>query len=134
MALPDGPGREVEYLCMTHEHYRERVRFTYVDGPADVVFKILSDATRERDLAMRDEYARGGVPEYWMIDPEQKWAEVCRLADDGTYETVCDGSSGVLRSTVFPGLWFRTEWLLEEPSPTIDTVLREWGLLRGAAA
>ena len=132
--IPDGPGREVEYLCLTHEHYRERVRFTYVDGPADVVFEILGDATRERDLQMRAEYAAGGVPEYWMIDPEQKRVEVCRLTCDGTYETACDGSSGVLRSEVFPGLWFRTEWLLEEPSPRIDTVLREWGLLRETAA
>jgi Uma2 family endonuclease len=133
-AVPGGPGREVEYLCLTNEHYRERVRFTYVDGPADVAFEILSDATRERDLQMRVEYAAGAVPEYWMIDPEQKWVEVCRLARDGTYETVCDGSSGVLKSEVFPGLWLRTEWLLEEPSPRIDTVLQEWGLLRGAAA
>ena len=132
-ALPGGPGREVEYLCLTNEHYRERVRFTYVDGPADVVLEILGDATRERDLEMRVEYARGGVPEYWMIDPEQKWAEVCRLTSGGTYETASDSSSGLLKSEVFPGLWFRTEWLLDEPTPRVDTVLREWGL-RGAAA
>lgn len=132
-AIPGGPGREVEYLCLTKEHYRERVRFTYVDGPADVVFEILSDATRERDLEMRVEYARGGVPEYWMIDPEQKWAEVCRLTSAGTYDTVSDGSSGLLKSEFFPGLWFRTEWLLKEPTPRIDTILREWGL-HGTAA
>jgi Uma2 family endonuclease len=133
-ALPKGPGREVEYLCLTHQHYRERVREMFVAGPADVVFEILSNATRERDLQMRAEYALGGVPEYWLIDPEQKWVEVCRLTSNGTYETACDGSSGVLKSEVFPGLWFRTEWLLEEPSPRIDTLLREWGLLREAAA
>lgn len=98
-----------------------------------MVFEILSDSTRERDLAMREEYARGGVPEYWMIDPEQGWVEVCRLTRTGTYETISDGSSGILRSEVFPGLWFRTEWLLNEPGPRMDTVLREWGLLEAAA-
>jgi Uma2 family endonuclease len=133
-AIPGGPGREVEYLCLTKEHYQQRVRFTYVDGPADVVFEILSDATRERDLRMRDEYAAGGVREYWMIDPEQKWVEVCRLTPEGTYETASDESLGIVQSEVFPGLWFRTEWLLNEPTPRIDTVLQEWGLLRGAAA
>jgi Uma2 family endonuclease len=132
-AIPGGPGREVEYLCLTQGHYRERVRSTCVDGPADLVVEILSDATRERDLRMREEYAVGGVPEYWMIDPEQKWVEVCRLTSADSYETASDGSSGIVRSEVFQGLWFRTGWLLEKPVPRIDAVLKEWGLLKAAA-
>lgn len=129
-ARPDLPGREVDYLCLTPEHYAERVRYTFVDGPADVVFEIVSETTRERDwVEKRVEYAYAGVPEYWIIDPVQHRAEVCRLTAAGVYETVSDGRDGVLKSEVFPGLWFRTEWLMEAPSPRIDTVLREWGVL-----
>lgn len=91
-------------------------------SPADM--HLVGEALeRYPDLRMR----------YEEFDPEQKWAEICRLTSAGTYETASDRSSGLLKSEVFPGLWLRTEWLLDEPTPGIDTVLREWGL-RGAAA
>jgi Uma2 family endonuclease len=131
-ARPGMPGREVDYLWLTHEHYAERVRYTFVDGPADAVFEIVSESTRTRDwVEKRAEYAYGGGPEYWIIDPVQHRAEVCRLTESGVYETASDGSDGVLRSSLLPGLWYRTEWLVEAPAPRIDTVLQAWGVLSG---
>jgi Uma2 family endonuclease len=126
---PGFPGREVDYLFLTHEHHRERVRHTFVDGPADVVFEIVSESTRQKDwVEKRAEYATGGVPEYWIIDPVQNRAEICRLTAGGLYETASDGSSGRLESEVIPGLWFTTEWLAGARCPRIDQVLDEWGL------
>jgi Uma2 family endonuclease len=38
---------------------------------ADLVMEVVSDEGRGRDLEIkRDEYARAGIPEYWIVDPQ----------------------------------------------------------------
>jgi Uma2 family endonuclease len=40
---------------------------------ADLVFEVLSDDDRRRDLeTKRQEYAQAGIPEYWIVDPRLK--------------------------------------------------------------
>jgi Uma2 family endonuclease len=49
---------------------------------ADLAIEILSPGTqnRERDLSeKRAEYAAGGIPEYWIVDPEQQTITVLAL-------------------------------------------------------
>ena len=56
------------------------------DG-ADLVMEVVSpgDEARERDLeTKRDEYARAGISEYWIVDPEQRTITVLTL-DGKTY-------------------------------------------------
>lgn len=44
---------------------------TYLDGPADLVVGIVSPDSVGRDRGEKFyEYAQGGVPEYWLIDPQ----------------------------------------------------------------
>src|SRR4051795_6172816 len=44
-----------------------------VEGPPSLVIEIISPTTRPIDLSLkRDLYARFGVPEYWLIDPEHE--------------------------------------------------------------
>lgn len=39
---------------------------------ADLVIEIVSESNRRHDLVTkRDEYARAGIPEYWIVDPEE---------------------------------------------------------------
>jgi Uma2 family endonuclease len=55
---------------------------------ADVVVEIVSegDEARQRDyVEKREAYARGRVPEYWIVDPEKELITVLSLAPDGTY-------------------------------------------------
>lgn len=65
----------------------ERVRRTdeqYPEG-ADLVMEVVSGAVsdRYRDLIeKREEYARAGIPEYWIVDPEMKRVTVLTLAGD----------------------------------------------------
>jgi Uma2 family endonuclease len=56
--------------------YRQPVRATPL-----LVVEVLSPSSHERDLFLkRDLYARAGVPECWIVDPEARAVEVMRLA------------------------------------------------------
>lgn len=69
-----------------------------VEGPPDLLIEVLSPSNRAHDQTRkRDLYARGGVREYWIVDPEQRVIEVI----DGrglTMHRVDAGSKPVLRS------------------------------------
>jgi Uma2 family endonuclease len=50
-----------------------------VRGAPAIVIEILSPGTRARDETLkRDLYARAGVREYWMVDPDARAVRVCR--------------------------------------------------------
>lgn len=125
----DLPGREPDLLFIAREHL-DRVKDTFVDGPADLVVEIISPDSRARDRGEKFyEYEQGGVREYWLLDPLRQQAEFYRLGDDGVYRLVQIGADGVFRSAVLDGLWLKIEWLWHEPLPLLREVLREWGLV-----
>jgi Uma2 family endonuclease len=46
----------------------------------DLVIEVVSEDNREHDLVTkRDEYARAGIPEYWIVDPEEETITVLAL-------------------------------------------------------
>jgi len=52
-----------------------------IQGGPDLVAEILSPSTADRDLGYKKAlYARYGVMEYWVVDPEAKTIEVLRLS------------------------------------------------------
>lgn len=124
MKLPDS-GREPDLIFVAAQHM-ERLRNTYLDGPADLAIEVLSPESASRDRGEKFyEYARGGVPEYWLIDPLRKWAEFYRLGEFGLYEPIFSGREGIFHSEVLPGFWLRVEWLWQEPLPNSLRVLGE---------
>lgn len=126
MKLPDS-GREPDLIFVAAQHV-ERLRNTYLDGPADLAVEVLSPESVSRDRGEKFyEYARGGVSEYWLIDPLRKWAEFYRLGELGLYEPIFSGREGVFHSEAVPGFWLRVEWLWQEPLPVVDDVLLEIG-------
>ena len=55
-----------------------------IQGPPDLVIEILSPGTRKTDeRTKRDQYARFGVREYWIVDPELETIKVLRLGETG---------------------------------------------------
>src|SRR5215208_7799756 len=70
MRLPTRPsGREPDLLFVAAAH-ADRLRETYVDGPADLVVEIVSPESDARDRGEKlVEYEAAGIPEYWVIDP-----------------------------------------------------------------
>ena len=121
-------GREPDILLISRES-RERLRRTYLDGPADLAVEIVSPDSRTRDRTEKfREYERAGVREYWLIDPLQRTAEIYRLSGSGVYEPVPLGEPPRLRSEVIPGLWIDPEWLwADEPDEWV--AYEEWGLV-----
>ncbi len=121
-------GREPDLLFLRQEHL-SRLRETYLDGPADLAVEIVSPESVGRDRGEKFyEYARGGVSEYWLIDPQIKWAEFYHLQEDH-YVLAFAGREGEYHAAVLPGFRLRLEWLWQEPLPPVLDVLRELGLI-----
>lgn len=76
-----------------------------VEGAPDLVVEVLSPATRRFDRASKLRlYARAGVSECWLVDPDAATVEVLALRE-GTYMVAESlGPAGVIKSTQLPGL------------------------------
>ena len=86
---------------------RARVVRRGVEGPPDLLVEVLSPSNRAHDqVRKRALYARGGVREYWLVDPEQRVIEV--INERGvTVHRVDARSEPVLRSPLLgePSHW-----------------------------
>jgi len=117
-------GREPDLLFVAREHLH-RLGDTYLTGPADLAVEIISPESAGRDRGEKFyEYAQGGVPEYWLIDPQSRWAEFYQL-HDSHYQLIFGGAEGLYRSRVVPDFWLRVEWLWQAPLPNPLRVLGE---------
>ncbi len=78
--LADGKFREPDIVFMLREHC-DRAGEEYFDG-ADLVMEVVGKGSknRERDLVKkRRDYAAAAIPEYWIVDPQEKRISVLRL-------------------------------------------------------
>ena len=122
------PGRAPDILFVATANL-ERIRKNYLDGPADLIIEVVSPDDPKRDYVVkRDEYQNGGVPEYWIIDPENQRTAFYRLID-GVYRQSDLEPVGSYRSLVIPQLWIRSSWLWQQPLPNMIDILREWQLI-----
>lgn len=123
-------GREPDLVFVSKDHLN-RLKDTYLDGPADLVVEIVSPESQIRDRGEKFyEYEEAGVSEYWMLDQIRKQAEFYELGVDGKYERIEVGDDGIFRSRVLKGLWLKVDWLWQEPLLPLMTVLKEWGLVK----
>jgi len=110
-------GREPDLLFVAQKHL-DRLKETYLDGPADLVVEIISPESVVRDRGKKFyEYEEGGVPEFWLIDPLRKWAEFYQLRPEGRYKTAFAGQEGIYHAVTLKGFWLRVEWLWQETPP-----------------
>jgi len=120
-------GREPDLLFVAQEHL-ERLRETYLDGPADLAVEIISPESIGRDRGEKfREYEEAGIPEYWLIDPQREQAEFYRLGDQGRYRLISPDKEGMYHSEMLPGFWLRVDWLWQ--LPRVLDALRELGLI-----
>lgn len=120
-------GREPDVLFVREEH-QSRLQDTYLDGPADLLVEVVSPESGPRDRGDKFyEYEAGGVPEYWLIDPQREQAEFYQLNDKGRYRLVPADADGRYHSAVVTDFWLRVDWLWQEPLPRTEDVLLEVG-------
>lgn len=71
-----------------------------VQGSPALVVEILSPSTRKRDQGIKRQlFDRGGVREYWLVDPERDTVVVFRRQSEGTFVEVVKLTDGAERLT-----------------------------------
>jgi Uma2 family endonuclease len=127
MKLPYS-GREPD-IIFVHSSHLDRLKETYLDGPADVAIEIISEESINRDRIKKfSEYESGGVTEYWLIDPMRKQAEFYRIGADSFYHRVPLDAEGKYHSEVMQGFWFKPSWLWQDPLPLVWEITKELNL------
>jgi Uma2 family endonuclease len=117
MRLRDISAREPDLQVVLKANAGRR-RETYVDGPADLVIEIVSPESDTRDRVEKfAEYERGGVAEYWIIDPLHQEALFYRRESDGVFHRAAL-AEGIYTCAVLPRLRLPVAWLWREPPVT----------------
>jgi len=87
---------------------KDRLRIigtTCVKGPPDLLIEILSKGTKDSDLVIKRKlYARFGVKEYWVVDPDTKTVEVLLWNETGYRTAAVYAQTGRVSSPLFPKL------------------------------
>lgn len=117
---PGGPSREPDLFFVGKAHL-ERLTPDRMVGPPDLIVEIVSADSVRRDREDKlKEYARAGVPEYWIVDsrPDRRRADFFRLGEDGQYALHATEDDERVESAVLPGLWIEPAslWAVPEPS------------------
>lgn len=97
---------EPDLLYVSHER-AEVLTAANVRGAPDIVVEIGSPGTRKRDeMIKRRLYERGGVPEYWVVDPELDIVRVYRRREHGFERPIelSREAGDVLTTPLLPGL------------------------------
>ena len=102
------PGEEqvvqpdILFISKTHS---KRVHSDEIRGAPDLVVEILSPATAEKDYTYkRTLYAKYGVKEYWLVDPESQTIEVLALRARGYRRAGLYDQGQALESPILVGL------------------------------
>jgi Uma2 family endonuclease len=74
-----------------------------IEGPPDLVVEVLTPSTEARDRGIKlDRYRLYEVPEYWIVDPDERTIHVWKLAE-GSDEPAVHGPAGTLSWTPIEG-------------------------------
>ncbi len=85
LQVREGKFREPDILLVLDAHDPRRQNRFWLG--ADLVVEIVSPDARERDtVTKRADYAEAGIPEYWIVHPEEETITVLTLADDAYTE------------------------------------------------
>lgn len=126
MKLPGkkGSGREPDLLFLAKSNL-SRLEKGLVRGPADLVVEVVSPESEWRDRYDKfQEYAAGGVNEYWLIDPEQEQAEFYVLDEQRQYQKQTLDGEGRYHSRTLTNFWLKPEWLWRNPLPVSALILK----------
>jgi Uma2 family endonuclease len=128
MRLPKFPKRrrEPDVFVVLNSNPHELTE-TYMDGPADICIEVVSDDSTKRDYGEKFmEYEKGGVKEYWLLDPLREESIFRRLGEDGLYHPQSLDELGYYRTPLLPGFALHVPTLWQEklpgPSATVEAI------------
>ncbi len=105
--LGQGDAREVAQpdIVFIAAARHDIIKLHGIEGAPDLAVEILSPGTEERDRGYKLKmYARYGVREYWIVDPEAQTVEVYLSRLDDVAPAVRHGATDILTSALFPEL------------------------------
>jgi Uma2 family endonuclease len=113
-------------LLVVREERRTLMTRTRLEGPADLVVEIVSEA--DTHIVYREKlprYREAGIPEIWIVDPLREHVLVDRVAA-GSRESRT-AKDGRIDSVIIPGFWIDAGWLfrpeLPPPHACLDEIL-----------
>jgi Uma2 family endonuclease len=108
--------RAPDVLYMKKEHASRRLE-KYWEG-ADLVMEIISPDPKDRNRDLVDkvrDYARAGIPEYWIVDPQEELIRVLVL-DGNSYKVHGEFRKGTkAMSVLLPGFEVTVDTALSPP-------------------
>jgi Uma2 family endonuclease len=114
------PEPDIGFVPKEWEPTRRR---GFIDGPPALAVEIVSPDSVGRDyIQKRAAYQKSGVPEYWIIDPDEKKATFLVLRAS-RYEAL-KPVNHILTSKALSGFRLDERWLWKTPRPRVHDVLR----------
>jgi len=107
VVMGEGEEREVVQpdIFFISEEREKTIAEEEIRGAPDLVIEVTSPATEDRDRHYKKTlYARHGVREYWIVDPNGKTIEVYTLSQKGFELVKAYKTSKVLRSLLLESL------------------------------
>jgi Uma2 family endonuclease len=95
--LRAGTFREPDIAFFLAEH-NSRIHNEF-GGPPDLAVEVVAEDREHDFVTKRIEYAEVGIPEYWIVDPEEERITVLRLAGN-VYEVHGEFGEGSVASSV----------------------------------
>lgn len=106
-----GPGDVVQpdVFVVLNVHL-DNITPSHLIGIPDLVVEVVSPGTARHDMNEKlNAYARTGVPEYWIANPDAHTIEVLKLENSAFYSLGLFSGSAMLPSLVVPDLPVKVE-------------------------
>ncbi len=89
-----------------------------IEGPPDLLIEVLSPSNRVHDLlTKRSLYARGGIREYWLVDPDARSIEILALDRDAYHQVAALSGREPLQSPLLGPLGIVSDDLFPNIAP-----------------
>jgi Uma2 family endonuclease len=120
LAMPGQPKNRYPDLTVLRPEHPDQMSqlrqaaITLDMAPPLLVVEVVSPGqeNRRRDyLEKRNQYEWRGIPEYWIVDPEEKQVTVLALTENGYEATVFSGAEEI-KSPAFPEFSVKVEEIL----------------------
>ncbi len=123
--LPSVKSRREPDLQIILKPNTKNIKETYMDGAADICIEVASPGSVAVDYGEKlNEYERGGVREYWIIDPMRESTTFYRLNEKQKYHAIQPNSQHIYTTPLLPNFKFDVAVLWHDELPDIITTVK----------
>jgi len=123
MRLENPPSRREPDLQVILQDNPGNLEDTYMDGAADICIEVVSPGTESIDYGDKfSEYEKGGVQEYWIIDPLREQCRFHRLSDAKLYKQIIPDAD-VYETPLLPQFKLNVPMLWDDDLPSVMQVV-----------